>query len=466
MYSDLQRTPGWTDLDIFKITYDEYMAFSRRYMAGQVTSNPLSPASNAYASSTDPVALFAKSIKREPKDFPVIKLLNQWDSVKRAVTATATVQSIAEVLDHTYVPPVGDKPLFDLKNSYWYKVLVDIIQESSLRAIVNAGPVGDGQTVWTNIVTEAETSTMARISSQLLTAYLTTSKIRDGSWHGTDTAYLNHWNEQMCKLLEYSSTTPMTDDFKLTLFKNAVQDAPHLASVELAYDVTTRLGSRAPGTIDYNGYMEVLLSAAQNHDAKISPTTRSQTRRANTHSSFPIESYDEEQYDIDTSVDTTWVNAHHSVLAHYSNNTRVSDDAWSKLLQDSRNIWMSLPIDDGKLILRASDSVSSITKTPSSTPSRSGFGRGRRTFARNRDKRKVMFMDRNSDDATTFTEQTTDSTDDDLVDNIMGQFDVDFDTLCVHVAERKHEELKAEGKHPHHQPSDEANGEPCCCSTW
>jgi hypothetical protein len=29
MYSDIQRTPGWTDLDIFKITYDEYMAFSR-----------------------------------------------------------------------------------------------------------------------------------------------------------------------------------------------------------------------------------------------------------------------------------------------------------------------------------------------------------------------------------------------------------------------------------------------------
>ncbi len=62
-------------------------------------------------------------------------------------------------------------------------------------------------------------------------------------------------------------------------------------------------------------------------------------------------------------------------------------------------------------------------------------------------------MYRHSDDATTFTEPTTDSTDDDLVDNIMEQFDVDFDTLCVYVAERKHEELKAEGKHPHHQPT-------------
>jgi hypothetical protein len=114
---------------------------------------------------------------------------------------------------------------------------------------------------------------------------------------------------------------------------------------------------------------------------------------------------------------------------------------------------MSLPIDDVKLILGASDSVSSITETSSSTPSRSGLGRGRQTFARNRDKRKVMFMDQQSEDATTSTKPTTDSTDDDLVDDIMGQFDVDFDTLCVHVAECKQEELKAEGKHPHHRPT-------------
>jgi hypothetical protein len=197
----------------------------------------------------------------------------------------------------------------------------------------------------------------------------------------------------------------MTDDFKLTLLKNAVQDAPDLARAESAYDVTTRLGSGAPGAIDYNGYMEVLLSAAQNHDAKISPTTRSQTRCANTHLSFPTGSYDEEQYNIVTSVDTIWVNAHHSVLAHYSNNSRVSDDAWSKLPQDSRNIWMSLPIDDRKLILGASDSVS---ETSSSMPSRSGLRRGCRTFARNRDKRKVMFTDQHSDDATTFSYRTDD----------------------------------------------------------
>jgi hypothetical protein len=86
-------------------------------------------------------------------------------------------------------------------------------------------------------------------------------------------------------------------------------------------------------------------------------------------------------------------------------------------------------------------------------PSRGSLGRGRRTFTQHRNKRKVMFMDQQSDDATTSTEPTTDSTDDDLVNDIMGQFDVDFDTLCVHVAKRKQEELKAEGKHPHHRPT-------------
>ena len=42
MHNDLRTDPAWTDLDILKITCDEYMAFSRRYFSGQVTEN-LSP---------------------------------------------------------------------------------------------------------------------------------------------------------------------------------------------------------------------------------------------------------------------------------------------------------------------------------------------------------------------------------------------------------------------------------------
>ena len=47
MHYDLRTDPAWTDLDILKITCDEYMAFSRRYFSGQVTENPSPSPSSA-----------------------------------------------------------------------------------------------------------------------------------------------------------------------------------------------------------------------------------------------------------------------------------------------------------------------------------------------------------------------------------------------------------------------------------
>jgi hypothetical protein len=111
--------------------------------------------------------------------------------------ATATVQSVQEIMDPTFVPAAADKALFNLKNGYVYKVAVDNILEPSLQVIVNEGPVGDRQAVWRNVLAEDEKSTAARLSSQKISTYLATSTIRDGSWKGTDTAYLNHWREQM-----------------------------------------------------------------------------------------------------------------------------------------------------------------------------------------------------------------------------------------------------------------------------
>jgi hypothetical protein len=179
--------------------------------------------------------------------------------------------------------------LFDLKNGYVYKVVVDNIQEPSLWVIVNEGPVGNGQTVWKNVVTEAEKSTAACLSSQKINTYLATSSIRDGNWKGTDTAYLNHWCEKVCKLEEYSPSTPMTEDFKLRHIKNDVLAAPHLANIESIQEINKHMGSVSAGTLSFNGYMEVLLSAAQNYDNMVASTMCSTMQKANWH----LSSYDD-----------------------------------------------------------------------------------------------------------------------------------------------------------------------------
>jgi hypothetical protein len=105
MYHELHQDPSRDDLGIFNLTYD-------RYIAGKVlVGPPPGPPAAGTSYSQDPIAEFAKSIKLESRDFPVIKDLQQWDRGKQAWMATATVQSIQKIMDSTFVPPAADKAL-------------------------------------------------------------------------------------------------------------------------------------------------------------------------------------------------------------------------------------------------------------------------------------------------------------------------------------------------------------------
>jgi hypothetical protein len=171
-------------------------------------------------------------------------------------------------------------------------------------------PVGDGQAVWKNVLAEAEKSTVAHLSSQKISTYLATSTIRDGSWKGTNTVYLNHWREQVQKLEEFSPSTPMTDDFKLRLIKNAVVAAPHLATIESTQEINEHMGSVTAGALSFNGYIEVLILATQNYDNTVAPTMHSATRRAHWHSTSCNDSPSEGGYNIETPIDTIVANTH------------------------------------------------------------------------------------------------------------------------------------------------------------
>jgi hypothetical protein len=113
MYSELQCNPGSTDLDIFKITYDEYMAFSRRCMAGQVASNPRSMAPNSNASSTDLVALFTKSIVESKEKVAPKGIVDKDIGGDNAITAKGikeipSISSRLLAIPTTVLPSEGD----------------------------------------------------------------------------------------------------------------------------------------------------------------------------------------------------------------------------------------------------------------------------------------------------------------------------------------------------------------------
>jgi hypothetical protein len=260
---------------------------------------------------------------------------------------------------------------------------MDVVKDPLLKAELNKVPVGDGQQGWTAIKKKAEESTAAKNASQHKMKYLSNVRIDDGSWQGTNKGFLDHWRDTCHVCKEYTSFTNLDDTLKLEMLKNVVKGAPHLASVEANSDLYQQMGhSIMP--MDFDGYFEVLSSAAENYDDKVGSTVRATTCHAGMHST----SYDtfnnnpDISYNVDTDMDTIMANAHNMVLAYYSNGARAPDDAWSRLPQSSREARQSILAADHKLIMGTGDSISNLTHTPSSSTSSNGNGRGCRTFTK------------------------------------------------------------------------------------
>jgi hypothetical protein len=106
--------------------------------------------------------------------------------------------------------------------------------------------------------------------------------------------------------------------------------------------------------------------------------------------------------------------------------------------------------EDRKLIMGTGDSISNLMGTPSLSTSSSGNGHGHRTFSRTCNSRKVSFLNHSADDGMADIEPTDDSDDNDLIDDVLHQFNIDFATLCANVAKQKNSELIASGKHAHY----------------
>jgi hypothetical protein len=99
----------------------------------------------------DLVAAFDKSIKHDPKDFPMILDIKDWDKFHRGMQATAKVQGVEPPFNPMYVPSAANQALFDQQNGYDYKVLMDVVKDPLLKVELNKVPVGDGQKGWAAI---------------------------------------------------------------------------------------------------------------------------------------------------------------------------------------------------------------------------------------------------------------------------------------------------------------------------
>jgi hypothetical protein len=148
------------------------------------------------------------------------------------------------------------------------------------------------------------------------------------------------------------------------LLQKAVSGALHLGVVETQTDTLSRF-INSIGKIDFVGYCKLLLSAAENYNAKNSSTMHLQNRRVNTHL-FHDSNHDDSfgPYNINSDVDTILLNATRTQASC------ISREHWNQISVYGHAIWRQIPNEDCTIILDGcpGDTVSGLTDLTSPLP--------------------------------------------------------------------------------------------------
>ena len=114
----------------------------------------------------DPLAEFRKGIKQDPPStFPTLKDINQWDSWKRIIVATAKAQGVHNNLNIGYSLSSNEVPFFNEQQKYIYSVLLNTVKASTLKLIIINAKKDNIQKCWDDIVHATKVSMSAEIKA-------------------------------------------------------------------------------------------------------------------------------------------------------------------------------------------------------------------------------------------------------------------------------------------------------------
>jgi hypothetical protein len=273
-----------------------------------VTTTATTAKSTTSAPVLSEVESFKRGIKRDLSAFPPLKDEKFHDSWHRSILTQARAQDIDDVLNTTYKPnTTADAELFALKQKFFYAVLEKTVMTDRGKAIVRKyEAMSDAQKAYGELCELHMRSTKAQMESSDLLAYITSARLGNGDWKGSNEGFITHWQDQ---LRLYEKQVPPSDYFsdgqKRQMLENCVAAVPELRNIKTAADMEkTRTGR----SLTYDEYANLLMSAATSYDRQFKGKPK---RMVYMHDLGYDQSYDhediqdgEDYFDIDSPVST------------------------------------------------------------------------------------------------------------------------------------------------------------------
>ena len=215
-----------------------------------------------------------KGVKPDMSIFRELKNVKEWDQWDTQFRADVSTRGLSSVIDSNFRPQTfKDKVLFHEQQQYLYAVFVRILKTDEGKAIARKyKSTLDAQSIYRELQEYATNSTQAVIDSDTLLQYITTASIVDGSWNGMTEQFVLHWMEQVRLYQDLvDPTAVLVDAVKVSLISDAVRGHPKLSGV---YNVAAQLASQPGQHVDYDQYVNLLLSECAQVDSAIARSPR------------------------------------------------------------------------------------------------------------------------------------------------------------------------------------------------
>lgn len=256
---------------------------------------------------------WSKTMKPSSSDFKEFKDQAQWKRQKEKFEGVLQSKDLQHLIDDKYVPT--NPELYKKQQRWLYQVLQDKFLEPTCRKIiVREIDSKDTVKIWTDICKELDGSMTTELRSGQLSAYLTSVKLHEINWRGTQESFILHFKEQARQhtLLNSGAGEAYTENQLINFLKMAVLGTPNLRDVYEQYQLLKDSGSSKTWT--FEEYIQHLVNKAQVYDGahkgRSNPTVK---RIINAHDVLfedeeNIPTYEANVHDVDTPFEEILIN--------------------------------------------------------------------------------------------------------------------------------------------------------------
>jgi hypothetical protein len=182
----------------------------------------------------------------------------------------------------------------------------------------------------------------AQLKAQQISTFLTSKRLHDGTWRGSQANFILNWKEQS-RVHNDISPDPFTDPQLINFLHACVSGTPNLSQVLTLRNTASRAaGVTTPYT--FSEYVQALLEQAAVHDAGRTHTTNPRARRSVNQMEIIFDDnttgnmeYEVCVHDMDTSIDQL------SVFQSDTNPVRrkvmMNKSTWTSLEKDDQVNW-------------------------------------------------------------------------------------------------------------------------------